>query len=166
MQQDNVITPTAFGKFKIDEARLEEMKSAGLLIEDAPGIETLEIPEPGAGEQTLGTLTDAEAKLYESYSYAYKQLDELAREVTAEQFHAIGNAIRNNERELKHDTPVDKIAEYYRLQRQVDCLKGTFFWALCEKYNCHEFIVGVRSRRRFVKGKSKVDAMREGMRGY
>ncbi len=156
MTAENVIVPEAF-KPRMDKEKLTALEESGAVSSNPLPIDKLELPEVGFGDHVLGTLTDEEAELFTGYYDAAQELDDLGREVGANFFANAADAIRNKTEEKAFSGGMqltdEEASKIFKLQRKVEYLKSLFYWYMCEKYNCHEYKVGVRSRRRFVKNK-------------
>lgn len=154
---ENVIIPEAFAQ-RIDAAKIEELKAAGAISSNPLPFDKLELPEIGYGDHVLGTLTDAECELYSAYYETAQRLDDMGRGASADFFENAAQAIRDKkENDFAPDNLVSEEfkIEFFRVQRQAEYLKALFYFTLCEKYNCHDYTVGVRTGRRFVKNKRK-----------
>ena len=158
MAAENVVIPEAF-KSRMEKEALEKLETGGATSANPLPIDKLELPEVSFGDHVLGTLTDEEAELFTAYYEAAAELDVMGRNIGADFFASVADAIRNKQEEKfsqagpqLSDEDASKI---YRMQRKVEHLKGLFFWHMCEKYNCHEYMVGVRTGRRFVKNQKR-----------
>ncbi len=160
MTAENVIIPEAF-KARIDADTLEGLKSSGAITSNPLPIDKLELKEVGYGDHVLGTLTDEEAELYTAYHSAALELEDIKRDLAAGSLERAADAVRNKTEDKFN--PVQNITDELdrkgaRLSRRAQYLKTLFYFTMCEKYNCHEYRVGVRSGRRFVKNKKLSEA--------
>jgi hypothetical protein len=162
---NNVVMPEAFAN-RIDPERaaqvsqqkfsvnMDELRKQGVIVHDAAHMDAAELPEPAYGEQVLGTLTDDEALLFSSFLSVKEELDEFLRGLSGTNLERMAQAVRSKtERELMEQDPLtdEQYSRLSKLQRQKDYLRAAFYWIMCDKYNCHEYNVGVRSKRRFIK---------------
>ncbi len=163
MTAENVVIPEAF-KNRIDADKLAELRQSGAMTSNPLPIDKLELKEVGYGDHVLGTLTQEECELYSAYHAAAEELEDIRREVGAGFFQGAAEAIRNKT-EDKYNPSVfvtdDLDQKGARLSRRVEYLKSMFMFMMCEKYNCHEYKVGVRSGRRFVKNKKLSESGQE-----
>lgn len=153
----NVFMPAAFAG-RADADTLSRLREQGV-VTGVLVLDESELKEPEYGEETIGTLTDDEAQVYAAYCEAHKTLRELQRKVGAELLHRMGDAVaQQKEKEMfENEPPLNEEAahEFHRLVRKVEYLKSMFFWIIGEKYKAHDFTLGVRTKRRIIKGRRK-----------
>lgn len=162
---NNVVIPEAFAN-RIDPDRaaqvsqqrlsvnIDELRRQGVIVPHITSAYIDGLPEPACGEQVLCVLTDDEALLFSSFLFVKDELDDFIRDLTSGKLERMARAVRSKtereciEQESLTDEQFEKLCV---LQRQKEYLRSSFYWLMCEKYNCHEYNVGVRSKRRFVK---------------
>jgi hypothetical protein len=57
--------------------------------------------------------------------------------------------------EFKKAVDPAKAYEYFGMEAKVLRLKSMFYWGIGERFSCHDHKLGVRSRRRIIKGERK-----------
>lgn len=157
MSAENVIVPDAF-KARIDKDTLDTLKASGAVSANIQPIDKIELPEVGYGDHVLGTLTDEECELFCLYHAAAMEYEDLGRAISAGSLTNIAEAIRNKTEDKFNSEGIitdEQAAQIFRAQRKTEYLKQLLYFSLCEKYNCHEYIVGVRKGRRFVKNRKQ-----------
>lgn len=152
-----VISPPQFAA-KMDAETLAGLQEQGMLIKEASVIDEIELDDPKYGEDILGTLTEEETKLFVNYHAASAEMDDLHRACGSNLIIKAGEAIRDK-KEKDFDTS-DSIVEeeayaFFQKQRQVDVLKSLLFWYIGERLDCHDHVLGIRSKRRIIKGQRK-----------
>jgi hypothetical protein len=125
-----------------------------------------ELPEPQYGEYILGELNDLEKELYVDLHKANKDFELLQREYLGRQVERFGQSIRTadltkevsdivkSNKDFLFDSEEEK-KNFFRLERHITMLKGHLHWSLAERFMCHDFTIGVRSKFRAVKGASR-----------
>lgn len=160
MMAENVVIPEAFAA-RIDKAALEELKDAGASSSNPLPIDKLDLSGPGYGEIVLGTLTDAECALFVEYHEVMDSLDTFHREATATAMNTLADAVREKKEQSvlsappTNTVPDELLKKMAHAQRKAEYLKHLLYFHLCEKYNCHEYAVGIRAGRKFVRGKKR-----------
>lgn len=153
----NVVMPAAFAA-RTDAETLASLREQGVVTGTLVLDETT-LKEPEYGEEIIGTLTEEETQLFAAYREAHATLQELQRKVGAELLHRMGDAIaQQKEKEMFDNAPPiqdSEAKEFHRLMRKVEYLKAMFFWVIGEKYKAHDHILGVRTKRRIIKGRRK-----------
>ena len=156
-ERDNVV---ALRPGQLSVEQMDQLRSDGLLLPDAPAFDDLELDYPASGEVIVGELTGHETALFTSYFTAYAELDSLRREIGGSMFHAMGDNVRQG-KEPDMPTLLDETidpataAHVHRLWRQTEVLKHLLFWQLGERLDCHEYVMGVRRGRKVVRGQRK-----------
>lgn len=151
MSAEKVIIPDAFAA-RIDETTLNELRSSGAVSVNPLAFDKLELPEVGYGDHVLGTLTEQECEIFAAYYEAMQETEDIGRELGANFFAGAAEAIRNKtEKDYQADVPDETAARAFRVQRRMEYLKALFYYTLCERFNCHEYVVGVRKGRKFIK---------------
>jgi len=153
----NVVMPAAFAG-RADAETLSRLREHGV-VTGVLVLDDSELKEPDYGEDTLGILTEDEAQMYAAYWEAHKALRDMQRKVGAELLHRLGDAVASQKEKEGFDKepPLTEgeAQEFHRALRKVDYLKNLFFWVIGEKYNTHDFTLGVRTKRRIIKGRRK-----------
>ena len=160
----NVVMPKAFAdklnpasseqKVDLSFMSLRELEGLGITIQDVTHIDVLDLPDVGNGDHVLGVLTDDEAKLFSAYLHVQTEFKKYIKSLQATCMIKYADALREGREEELHGTSMIEEAateRIFRFKWHRDCLKNLFFFTLREKYNCHEYAVSVRSKRRFVK---------------
>lgn len=156
-EQDNIV---ALRPGQLSTQRMEQLRSDGLLLPDAPAFDTLVLDASGPGETYLGELTGNEAEMFANYYDAAAQLHALQQTVSSAIYHELGNqAIADqpvDEPHLLQQAVTPEVGyALHRLWRRVEALKHLLFWQLGERFGCHEYNIGVRAGRKVVRGARK-----------
>lgn len=161
----NIITSARFG------TNIEDMKAAGIevtLHETEEDRADVKLDEPRYGESYLGDLTDEEQALFVELYRSNIQLEDLTRDYIGASISRLGEMIRSSDRHKQlheaiasGEAPMDfgsdenKLA-FFRLQAKIGFLKANLYWRLGERFNAHDFSIGVRSKFRAYKVQSRV----------
>lgn len=164
MSNAKVVTHARFGA--VD--RLKELREQGIMVvEETRGYGDISLPEPEYGETIIGELDEAEKALFFAMYDATSELEDMTRTFMGRQLSRVGQRITDSDRartleEAMRDLPDDlafdsdtEAKEFFRLEKRKDMLHSTFHWNLAERFDRHEYILGVRSRGRVVTAKRK-----------
>jgi len=154
----DVVSHAAFAA-RMDAADLNRLKDSGLLVKEPGAFETLDdIPAPGYGEKIIGTLTAEEEELFVNAAKAMAEFDETSRRLQSAALIGAGEAVRDaTEKDFKVENFLEEATAkaFFRLQRKSSALAELFRWTVCERLNCHDYVVGVRTGKRIVTGERK-----------
>lgn len=157
-KKDNVIAPKAFSPKKIGSDKINELREQGLVLDSSEHkFEDLKLPSVSGTEQTLGELTDYEKELFVSFYHAQAELEDLSREFGADFLTKMSDAIRNRTEDQLANEEIDEDVAYdiFRLSRKVDYLKGLFYWYIGERFQAHDFTLGIRDKGKVIRGQRK-----------
>ena len=146
---------------QINESTIEQLKAAGIITDTNPGgIDDIKLNEPQYGETIVGTLTDEEALLFMAFYGAKAELDDLGRELNANTLIGVGTKLREKPKDdddfgVSDFVLPEQAAAYFRAERRMEYAKAQLYYVLGEKYGCHDHAIGIRTKRRVVRGKSK-----------
>jgi hypothetical protein len=156
-----VATHSRFG------ADLDHLRGLGIAIsvhQSEEDLSSIQLDEPRYGETLLGNLTDEEKAMYVDLYQSSMDLEGLHREYVGAAIARIGNTIRASDRHkplmmeeqnIDFGGPENRLA-YCRLEQRVNVLKSNLYWSIGERYGCHDWSIGVRSKFRAFKVAEKV----------
>ena len=137
------------------EKAIEQLKALGIEISTRTQLEALDLPEPAYGEQILGELNDDEAAVFQELFHLNMLIETRRREYVADSLGKLGQSLREGtERDLSADQfkiPEAVEREVHRMMQQAAMLHAMLYWRIGERFDCHEWRLGVRSRGRIVK---------------
>jgi hypothetical protein len=153
-----VVTHTRF----VTPERLVELSEQGAEVNVDTILVDIDLPEPNYGEVILGTLSAPEAAFYIDLYKANVALEEEGRNMVGMGLAQIGNSIRQSDRnkplsEVLRNTDLmglasdDEAKHYFKLQQRAAMLHSVFYYNLGERFDAHEWRLGIRSRGRIVK---------------
>lgn len=159
MADSNVVTHARFGS--VD--RLKELQEQGVVVvEETRSYSDIDLPDPEYGETIVGELEEAEKALFFALYDTTNALEDMTRTFMGRQITRVGQritdsdrskslseAMKDEENELVFDSD-DEAKEFFRLEKKAAMLHSTFHWNLAERFNSHEYKLGVRSRGRVV----------------
>lgn len=155
----NVVVPQVFGQRMSEEERGKLIEAGAETVGTVSEFDALEdVKEPGYGEQIIGHLDDRETGVYIELHQVHIRRDELQREIGGDVLIDIGRGIKEGDERLnKQDIPISehvdeaKAKEFFRLVRREEMLRAALFWSVSERFACHDWVIGVRTKRRIVK---------------
>lgn len=143
-------------------------EAAPFLFEDetisADAIDALKLSEPRYMEPTLGTLTDEEGIDFVRMFRANLEMEALFRELGGAQFIGLGEAIKSGaldvtkpsqEYDGSKNVDTEIAGEYFRIKLYLDSIKGQFYWRLAKRFGVFDHKIGIRSKRRIIKGERR-----------
>lgn len=152
-------------RFRTDVASLREL--AGVDIRVVDEVNDIDLEEPKYGETLLGDLTTDEKAIFIDMYRAVTQTERMAREfmgaaisrmgaaIAASDAHKpLDEAVRQDQGQLDFGSDENRL-EFFRLQQRAALLKATLYWSLGERFGCHDFSIGVRTRYRAYKTKCR-----------
>ena len=162
----NVVTSDRFSRSEVRQPytreELEELQKQTVVTSDYSCIDSLELQEPQRGEQIIGTMTEEECAIFVSFYEAKSIADKVNRKLSGTVLRGMGAAIEEeNEEEfftgggLNDSLDKELAVTFFREQRRADYLKNRLYWMLGERFGVHDYSVGIRSKRRVVKGQRK-----------
>lgn len=148
--------------------RLQELADVG--VDVTASFDGLALPEPQYGEQTIGNLTEDEARLFVAFFNAQAELEDMHRNTMGAILRRAGDQIAKSDRSKNLGAALQgtKLAEFdneadeksfCRMQMLVDYLRNALFFQIAERLDCHSFKIGVRSKRRIVKTGRRIEGM-------
>lgn len=142
---------------------IQDLRERGIEVEVKDDYSDIELPEPQYGETTIGELTDDERALFAELYRTNLEIEGLAREYIGAAVTRLGVSIRQSDRnkplheaikegnvEMDFGSDENRLA-FFRLQQKAAALHATLYWTVGERFRCHDWKVGVRSRFRLVK---------------
>ncbi len=158
MSNSNVFMPASFAQ-KIDNASLLRLREQGVVTKSGVTLDEEKLKDVEYGETVIGTLTEEEAELYAFYVDAHESFQKLKRKIGATALHRMGDAmdggIEPNTLDAMQILQEESALEVFSSERRMEYLKSMFFWVIGEKYKAHDFILGIRTKRRIVKHSRK-----------
>lgn len=161
----NVTTHARFG------ANLDQLRAAGVevsLVEEAADISDIQLVEPQYGEMMLGELTAEEKAMFVELYRANAEMERLSREYAGAAIARIGERIRQSDHnkplheafkeepsQMDFGTPENQLS-FFRLQQKIKVLNANLWWAVGERFGCHDWSCSIRSRFRAVKVASRI----------
>lgn len=164
----NVVTHS---RFQINELDAETLKGMGVeVLTDFPSDADLDLSDPEYGEEIVATLTTEEFSIFVEMAAISDEIATIRNSIISRKLREVADKVlANNDlaetamdaakkaTEELFETEEDE-ARFFQLTAKMNLLKSTFYWVLGERYQCHAFRCGVRTRRRFVKiGKRAVN---------
>lgn len=153
----NVVTHTRFG------ASVSDLREQGIRVELADSYDDIALNEPQYGETIMGELTPDERAMFAELYRTQAQLEALTREYVGAAIERFGSRIRHSdlnkplhqsvqdgEVQMEFGTDANRLG-FFRLQQQAAVLHANLYWSIGERFGCHDWRVGVRSRFRAVK---------------
>lgn len=154
----SVIIPEKFAA-RIDADKLEELKAQGLLVSADKTLNSVDLVEPSYGEKVVGVLTPEEERVFISFYHISMEVADISQGMAGDQYIGLGKAMKE-----KRDSYSPNLTEYsdtirklFRLTRIQGLLEHTLYWALGERFDCHDRVIGIRKGGRVVVGRSKWD---------
>jgi hypothetical protein len=150
-------------RFKLDKDGLDRLKQMGVeVLTDLPSDDEMGLQEPQYGEQVLGNLTDEEFTIFVDIWRVQNEMTDIMKAITARKLHEAGDLVATSDspqqfiESVQQNSHVvyqtaDEAKRSFLLQAKLNFLKGLFYWQMGEKYDCHDYKLGVRSKRRFVR---------------
>jgi hypothetical protein len=130
---------------------------------DDADLSDIQLEEPKYGEMLLGTVTDDERQMFIDLYRANVEMEGLTREYMGAAITRLGDAIRTSDRHkpfheavredaasLDFGGPDNQLA-FFRLQQKINVLKSMLYWSLGERFDAHDWSIGIRSKWRAVK---------------
>lgn len=161
----NVTTHARFG------ANVEALKQAGVDVNvhrTEEDLSDVHLDEPRYGEMLLGDLTDDEKIMFVDLFRAKMEQERLAREYMGAAIARVGEMIRRSDankplteafseepQQMDFGSPENQLA-FFRLEAKINLLKGTLYWSIGERFGAHDWSIGVRTKYRAYKVKSRV----------
>lgn len=161
----NVITHNRFG----GEDTVSKLREAGVIVESAltdEQIADMKLTEPSYGEQTVGTLDEAEAAIFYAMWAAKREVEDRGRTALGKYIARTGTKISESDRDKPFEDIVAGLAEeqgptldfdgeegaldFFRQQQMANMLRGLFWWQVGERLGMHHHRLGVRSKLRVV----------------
>lgn len=164
MAENNLVVPAQFAA-RMEAGAVDDLRNQTTEDKSGPSLRTYdefeaagEIPEVQYGETVLGTLTDEEVSMYEHIFRLTEEYRSIDRELGAKVLNTAADLYRaGKERTLDTSSiisePVAK--QHFKLERELEYVRAHFFYLIGEKYNCHDYIVGVRTKKRVIKSSRK-----------
>jgi hypothetical protein len=154
-------------RFQLDKIDAETLASMGVeVLHDFPSDDDLGLENTKSGEKVVGTLTEEEFSLYVDMIETSTQIQNIGKAISARKMREIADQMEKDGDIMKVATEAvqhardhmfesdEAEAQFFRLQSRMSLMSATFYWIMNEKYDCHGFKSGVRTKRRFVtKGK-------------
>ena len=142
--------------------RLQELATAGaLVIDETRDWTDMDLKEPQYGEELLGTLEPDEKGLFFALYDANREMEDATRNMMGNQIARVGQTIRDSDRSKSLHEAVteaqmsfesdDEAMAYFRLQKLSAMLHANFHWAIGERFNAHDYVLGVRTQGRVYK---------------
>jgi hypothetical protein len=153
----NVVTHSRFATAD----RLAELRAQGAIVHGDTDLSDIPLQEPQYGETIVGKLNADEAALFIELFETRAELDKRGRALMARQLTSAGQKIEaapTNEAMVEalkdqdgptFDNDADGL-EFFRLQQKANMLHATFHWALGERFESHDWRLGVRTDSRVV----------------
>lgn len=155
---DNVVTHSRFAT----PDRLRELQEQGVVVvNDSRELSDIALQEPQYGETIVGSLTSDEKHIFFALFDGQAKLEDATRTLMGNQITRVGRQIKDSDRSkdireaiADQDIAFEDDAEasaFFKLQKEVSMLHANFHYAIGERLNSHEYILGVRSQGRVVR---------------
>jgi hypothetical protein len=152
-----IFKPSQFNRPGAEPApEVETPEAAPLDIDELP------LSEVQYGEELLGELTADEVVLFLAYYQANSEAQALDREIGGGLLMTLGQDIKSgkataheNGYDLEKNIDPDLAQDAFRANALAAKAKADFFWAIGERFHSHDWMLGVRTKRRIVKAKRK-----------
>lgn len=142
--------------------RLAELRGTGVTVDRARILQDLALPEPSYGEQTIGELTDDELFVVADLTKLKSDLETAGRELVGKNMSKVGDLIRTSDHNkplmevLQGSNIMENVSEeeaklFFTLQQRVNMVHSTLHYHLGERFDAHDWRLGIRSRGRVVK---------------
>jgi len=151
-------------RFRLNTLDTETLRGMGVeVLTDFPSDADLGINDPKYGEEVLGTLSDEEFSIFVELIEVNREIETMQKGITSRKLREVADRIQEDgdltRAAFSAVTEVTKNLfetdedeqRYFMLSAKAALLKSTFYWVLGEKFECHQWRCGVRSKRRFVK---------------
>ena len=157
-----VLTSVRFG---LDASALDRLRGAGVKVDvvDAfPSDDEIGLVDPQAGEIVLGTLTDDDYAAFVELWRVSNEVSDMVKAMTARQLKAAAEDVEHSVSPAEWVDSVQKRVQdsymdgeeakhFFELSARSNMIKAVLYYDLSTRFDCHEYEIGVRSRRRFVR---------------
>lgn len=151
-------------RFRLNEIDTETLKGMGVeVLTDFPSDADLGLADPKYGEEVLGTLTSEEFSIFVEFIEVSREIETMQKGITSRKLREVADRIQEDgDLTAAAFSAVSEVTKnlfdkdedeqhYFWLSAKAALLKSTFYWVLGEKFECHQWRCGVRSKRRFVR---------------
>lgn len=157
-----VLTSTRFG---LDASALDRLRGAGVkvaVVDAFPSDDEIGLLDPQAGEVVLGTLDDDDFAAFVELWRVSNELGDMVKAMTARQLKAAADDVEHSASPSEWVDNVNKRVQttlmddeeakrFFELSARSNMIKAVLYYDLSTRFDCHEYEIGVRSRRRFVR---------------
>lgn len=152
------MTADVYALFGVTPERLKEIREAGAEPITPVDFDSLNLQAPGAGDKVVGELTDAEAEIFYYFVKVSEELELMSRVAMGEALKRVGESIKHTSLKNDHnmemagmafESPEDEY-KYCRLAQLLPHLKAMIYYTIGERLGIHDYVIGVRSKRRVV----------------
>lgn len=138
--------------------RIKELHEEGASVSVEALLANVKLSEPAYGEETVGTLEPEEASIFAELFGLTEQMAVAKRRLFAAGFKQVGEVLTSEDTtdmagafEQANPFRGDAAKDFFRLQQKVGMLHATLHFYLGERFDSHDWRLGVRSRGRVVR---------------
>lgn len=157
-----------YNLFDLSPERLAQLRGEG----EAPvkiNWANYDLPEPSHKETVLGKLTDEEGEVFAMFYRSREDLETLQRNAIGDCLTRLGQTFKASD--VREQNLGEKLIEqgqlqfadeaaersYYRTKMLAEHLKAMLYYSLSERFDAHEWVLGVRSNGRVVKIEKRLE---------